>query len=143
MRSQNNLAAHGIIRSVDLGWRTGQNQQNYAVGLYNAQQGVLDSLAQAAASTASQKAGLHTQTVNALTGAYNTYIANPQYWGMAGAPPSPTTATQAQAPAPVVQPQLPGFTAPAYGTPRPTAPVSRLATPSPYRYQAARNVRFG
>src|SRR5215831_14419364 len=64
---QNQLAAHGIIRSGDLGWRTGQNQQNYAVDLYNAQQGVLDQLASAAASTASQKQTLHTNVVNALT----------------------------------------------------------------------------
>src|SRR5215831_24159 len=105
---QNQLAAHGLIRSGDLGWRTGQNQQNYAVNLYNQQQSVLDQLASAAASTASQKQTLHTNVVNALTKAYQTYVGNPDYYGLAGTTPSPTTTTQAQAaatpaPAPVAK----------------------------------------
>ena len=135
----NSLAAHGLIRSGDLGWRTGQNQQDYGTALYNAQQGVLNSLAESARNTALQKQGLATNTVSALTGAYNTYVANPDYYGMAGgtkaATPAATPATPA-APAPV-------------SVPKTTTPVSRLATPapapvlSPYRFQVAKNVRAG
>src|SRR5215831_19487190 len=103
---QNQLAAHGIIRSGDLGWRTGQNQQNYAVDLYNAQQDVLDTLASAAASNVSGKQTLHTNTVNALTKAYETYINDPKYYGMGSPAPdtsqlpavTPTTGSQAAAP---------------------------------------------
>lgn len=79
---QNQLAAHGLIRSGDLGWRSGQNQQDYGNSLYSAQQGVLDTLASKASDVASQKAGLHTNTVSALTNAYNTYVNDPSYYGM-------------------------------------------------------------
>src|SRR5262245_2834236 len=126
---QNQLAAQGIIRSGDLGWRTGQNVQNYAADLYNVQQGVLDTLAERARQTALQKQQLHTNTVGALTSAYQSYVNDPRYWGMAGASPPPAETTT---PAPVTpatpsarrtttatpfatavtQPQMPGFTAP-------------------------------
>ena len=152
----NSLAAHGLVRSGDLGWRTGQNQQNYGVALYNAQQGVVDTLAQAARNNALQKQQLQTNTVDALTKAYQTYVSNPQFWGMAGdtTPPPPASTTPATTPAvpppptpPPVQTQY-GYTGagPMGGWNYPTstpAPVSRLATPSPYRFQAARNVRAG
>jgi hypothetical protein len=136
----NQLAAHGLIRSGDLGWRTGQNQQDYATSLYNAQQGVLGSLADLARNTAAQKQQLQTNTVGALTSAYNTYIANPQYYGMAQTP-SVTAAAPTPAPSP---PAPPTYTPPL--APKPTvvkAPVSRLATPNPYRFQTARNVAMG
>jgi hypothetical protein len=128
----NQLAAHGLVRSGDLGWRSGQNAQDYATSLYNAQQGVLGSLADLARNTAAQKQQLQTNTVGALTSAYNTYIANPQYYGMAQTPATPAPAPAAPAPvAPIA-------------APKPTvAPVSRLATPNPYRFQTARNVAMG
>ena len=141
---QNQLAAHGLARSGDLGYRTGVNQQNYATSLYNAQQGVLDTLAENARSTALQKQQLRTNTVGALTGAYNTYVQNPQYWGMA-APATPTKTVAPTTPVPPLTAARP-TSAPAPTTaprPRTTAPVSRLATPSPYRFQVARNVRYG
>jgi hypothetical protein len=133
----NTLAAHGLINSGDLGWRSGQNAQNYASALYNAQQGVLDTLAQSARDTALQKQQLQTNTVDALTKAYGTYVANPQYYGMAQQP------IATPAPAPVTPTPAPVAPIPAPRTPTRTTPVSRLATPSPYRFQAARNVSFG
>jgi hypothetical protein len=137
----NSLAAHGLIGSGDLGWRTGQNLQDYGSSLYQAQQGVLDTLAQQASQTALQKQGLHTNTVGALTGAYNTYVNDPSYWGAAApaAPVAPVT-PKAAAPSPVAS----ALAAPAAPIPNPrtTAPVSRLATPNPYRFQTARNTRF-
>jgi hypothetical protein len=152
----NQLAAHGLVRSGDLGWRTGQNQQDYATSLYNAQQGVLDTLAQSARDTALQKQQLHTNTVNALTGAYNTYIANPQFYGMAQGTTPPVTQTPAATPVtPVTTPPPVGYGGSGWTyngqtyspapipAPKPTAPVSRLATPNPYRFQTARNVRAG
>jgi hypothetical protein len=135
----NQLAAHGLIRSGDLGWRTGQNQQDYATSLYNAQQGVLNTLAGVARDTAAQKQQLQTNTVGALTSAYNTYIANPQYYGMAQTP-----ITQAPAAAAATTAAAPTYAPPP--APKPTvarAPVSRLAAPNPYRFQTARNVAMG
>jgi len=150
----NSLAAHGLIRSGDLGWRSGQNQTDYGIALYNAQQGVLDTLAQGARDTALQKQQLHTNTVNALTSAYNAYVGNPNDYGMVTAPTSPAAPASASttpaytAPAPYVSPTT-GISYAGMGAPpvpttsRSTAPVSRLATPNPYRFQTARNVRAG
>lgn len=42
----NNLAAHGLIRSGDLGYRTNLNLQGYQTAGYNAQNSLLDYLAQ-------------------------------------------------------------------------------------------------
>src|SRR5215831_14437185 len=158
----NSLAAHGLINSGDLGWRSGQNQQDYGTALYNAQQGVLDTLAQNARDTALQKQQLHTNTVNAITSAYNTYVNDPAYWGTAAPaapnlpPPAPVTAplspNNRAGPAgaaptftsTIVTPAAPPAPTPAPITgSRTTAPVSRLATPNPYRFQTARNVRAG
>jgi hypothetical protein len=152
---QNQLAAHGIIRSGDLGYKTGQNQQDYGSSLYSAQQGVLDTLAGKASDVASQKAGLHTNTVSALTNAYNTYVNDPSYYGMVDQQGlSPLSAALAQ---PTVDSTYPAATAARQATPvatalaKPTtpavkppappqtpyvpygptkAPVSRLATPA-------------
>ena len=145
----NQLAAHGLIRSGDLGWRTGQNQQNYATDLYNAQQGVLGTLADLARTTATEKQKLQTNTVGALTSAYNTYVANPQYYGMAQNPTTPAATTPTTTPAPKPQ----AFAAPAVqtrygytgGGPMGvwSYPSSRLAMPNPYAARTARNVRAG
>jgi hypothetical protein len=148
----NQLAAHGLIRSGDLGWRTGQNAQDYATSLYNAQQGVLGSLADVARQTATQKQQLQSNTVGALTSAYNTYVANPQYYGMAQNPVAAAAATPAATAA--TAKTTPTFTAPAVqttvgytgGGPMGgwSYPVSRLATPpNPYAARTARNVRAG
>jgi hypothetical protein len=148
---QNSLAAHGIIRSGDLGYKTGQNQQDYGTSLYSAQQGVLGTLAGQASDVASQKAGLHTNTVSALTNAYNTYVNDPSYYGMVdqtGMAPAPRTvdntypaATAARQATPVAT-ALAKPTATKPGTPAPPpqtpyvpygptkAPVSRLAAPA-------------
>lgn len=98
---QNQLAAHGIIRSGDLGYKTGQNQQNYGTELYNAQQGVLSGLAGQAQNTLAQKQGLRGSTTQALTSAYNTYVQNPQFWGAAGDQAAQTAAANANAVEPV------------------------------------------
>jgi len=147
---QNSLAAHGLIRSGDLGYKTGQNQQDYGTSLYSAQQGVLDTLAGPASDVASQKAGLHTATVSALTNAYNTYVNDPSYYGMvdqAGMAAAPTVdstypAATAQRQATPVATALAKPTAAKPATPAPPpqtpyvpygptkAPVSRLATPA-------------
>jgi len=149
---QNNLAAHGMINSGDLGWRTGQNQQNYGTALYNAQQGAIGALNTAAQNAATQKAGLHTNVVNALTSAYNAYVGNPNDYGMVTTPAAsgmtqtgiPATPSYIAPPKPQVQTQY-GYTGGGTmgGWNYPTAPVSRLATPSPVRFQTARNVRAG
>jgi hypothetical protein len=148
---QNQLAAHGIIRSGDLGYRTSQNQQDYGTALYSAQQGVLDTLAGKASTVASQKAGLHTDVVSALTNAYNTYVNDPSSYGMvdkAGMTPAAPTvdstypAATAQRQATPVATALAKPTAVKPATPAPPpqtpyvpygptkAPVSRLATPA-------------
>lgn len=146
----NQLAAHGMIQSGDLGYKTGQNEQNYGHSLYGAQQSVLDSLAQQGANTASQKQGLRGNTTNALTNAYRTFVGSPQFWGAANDGGS-VSAANTVAIQPVAPPQLPS----GYGTPKPVSssfstpgtpskvPASRLAkTPvstAANRYQVARN----
>jgi hypothetical protein len=145
----NSLAAHGIIRSGDLGYKTGQNEQNYGNELYNAQQGLLGTLAQRASDTAAQKAGLQTGVTNALTSAYQTYVQNPQFWGAATNDGGSAAAMNQQAiNSSMIQPP---DTASMNRTVSPIAvslakqPVSRLAaTPrtSPYAYKVALNSRY-
>src|SRR4029077_10283932 len=97
----------------------GQNQQDYGTSLYSAQQGVLDTLAGKASDVASQKAGLHTNTVSALTNAYNTYVNDPAYYGMVdqqGNAPLPAALAQQ----PTVDSTYPAATAQRQGTPAAT-----------------------
>lgn len=136
---QNTLAAHGIIRSGDLGYRTGQNQQAYGTELYNAQQGVLGNLNQQLQQNLAAKQGLQGDTVKALTSAYQTYVQNPAFWGAAdiAGQTGAANANAAETAAPVTQ---------ALSRPSaPRQPVSRLATPAPgpSGFRTARQVAMG
>lgn len=145
MALQNNLAAHGIINSGDLGYRTGQNQRNYGTSLYNTQQDLLAGLAGLASDTAAQKRGLRSSTTSALTDAYDRYVANPQFWGAAGvndggkqsAANTVATGGGYATPSPLSSPVATSLSG--------RRPASRLASPSvsPYAGQVARNMRFG
>lgn len=138
----NSLAAHGIIFSGDLGYKTGQNQQQYGTELYNAGQGVLGQLAAQAQNTVAQKQSLRSGTVGALTSAYNSYVQNPQFWGMAGDTGGALSAADAAATNQGAAPVPSSPVASALTRKPASKPVSRLAaTPmaSPYRYQTARN----
>jgi hypothetical protein len=115
---QNTLAAHGIITSGDLGYRTGVNQQNYSSALYGAQQSVLDSLAQAARENAIQKQNLPGGVVTALENAFQNYISNPQYWGGGGGGGGSSSQATTSPAAPAAPP----------APPVPKVPTSRLST---------------
>lgn len=114
----NNLAAHGLIRSGDLGYQTGQNQIGYGNSLYNAQQQVLSALAGDAQDTQDKKDNLQSGVTSALTKAYDNYIANPGLWGAAtgGTAAAQNAAATESAPAPIASALT-------------TRPTSRLARP--------------
>lgn len=144
----NTLAAHGIIRSGDLGYKTGQNEQTYGTNLYNAQQGVLGGLASQANQNLQAKQGLRANTTSALTSAYGTYVANPQLWGAATDDGGAAAAANAAAVAPITAALSPNNRAGplGVGTAAAKAPTSRLAAKpavNPYRFQTARNMGMG
>lgn len=94
----NNLAAHGILFSGELGYQQGQIGQNYGNAVYDTQQQLLSGLNAAGAQNVATKQGLHSQTTGALTNAYDQYVANPQFYGAAaGATPTVGGATTPQA----------------------------------------------
>lgn len=94
----NNLAAHGILFSGDLGYKTGENQKQYARNVYDQQQSLLGSLGQIGRDTLAQKQTLHQGTVSALEGAYTRAIQNP--YGAAPAQPGSIEQSLATTPAP-------------------------------------------
>src|SRR5262249_35052079 len=78
---QNQLAAHGLAYSGDLGFKTGLNQQQYGIDVENALQSYLQNLAGIAAGNVQSKTGLTQNTVSAMTAATNNALANPALWG--------------------------------------------------------------
>lgn len=139
---QNQLAAHGMIFSGDLGYKTGQNQQAYGSELFNQQQGVLQSLAGLSRDTIAQKQGLHSNTVGALTGAYNNAISNPGFWGAVndgGASGAANAAATAGTLDPFGVPHT--NSAPAPVTSSLAKPKSKLAVPPPPNPFAARTAK--
>ena len=128
---QNQLAAHGMIFSGDLGYRTGQNQQAYGQELYNQSQGVLQSLAGLSRDNLAQKQGLRSGTVGALTSAYAGAVENPAMWGAiddGGA----AGAANAAAVAPVAQQIVAG------GLPKPKSKLAVKSPPNPFAARTAR-----
>lgn len=88
----NNLAAHGILFSGELGYQAGQIGKNYGNAVYDTQQQLLAGLTAAQQQNLAAKAGLHSQTIGALTGAYDTMVANPGYYGATATGETPTVA---------------------------------------------------
>lgn len=92
-QSINNLAAHGILFSGETGYQRGEIGRNYGNAVYDTQQQLLSGLNAAGQQTNQTKQGLHSQTIGALMGAYDTAVANPGLYSAAGsstAPPPPT-----------------------------------------------------
>lgn len=83
--SINNLAAHGILFSGETGYQRGNIDQTYGNDVYDAQQALLNQNRQWLAQNVATKQGLHTDVVNAATGAYNTAVANPAVYAQPGA----------------------------------------------------------
>lgn len=93
----NQLAAHGLLKSGDLGYRQMREGQDYGHSVYDAQQNVLGSLNSQLQSYLQQKAGSQGNVDSALQSAYQNYISNPyKYTGQTQLPPVP----HPQAPAP-------------------------------------------
>lgn len=101
MSLENNLAAHGIVRSGELGYQTGQIGQNYGNALYDTQQQLLSGLTGARGQALSSKQGLHQGVIDALMGSYDRYVANPALYGAAAQIPQGPAAAGATQPAPV------------------------------------------
>jgi hypothetical protein len=73
----NQLAAHGILNSGDLGYREGQENQGYGNNIYDAQQSVLDQLRQLTQGYLSSREGLHQHVIDAMNAALQAYMQNP------------------------------------------------------------------
>jgi hypothetical protein len=94
----NQLAAHGILNSGDLGYREGQENQGYGNTVYDAQQSVLGQIAQWMSDNQQRAQGLHQHTSDAWMQAYNDYINNPDafagmFSGGANTAPASTSPT--------------------------------------------------
>lgn len=143
----NNLAAHGIINSGELGYQAGQIGRNYGNAVYDTQQQLLSGLNAAQQQNLATKAGLHSNTIGALTGAYDQYVANPQFYGAApsstpsvDAAPSASNATVASA----LAPKSPfGATAASRVTGGLTSARSRLTPKAPINPYTTGQKRFG
>lgn len=127
---QNNLAAHGIIRSGELGYQTGEIGRNYGNAVYDTQQQLLSGLNAASQQALATKAGLKSNTVGALTSAYDLYVQNPSMYGAAGGT-TPVGTPATPAPAAAGSPISSQLAYPKIGAPVKQA-VSRLAKP-PFR----------
>lgn len=147
----NNLAAHGILFSGELGYQQGQIGKNYGNAVYDTQQQLLSGLTAAQQQNLATKAGLHSQTIGALTGAYDTMVANPQFYG-AAQPSSASTPSVAAAPSGsnatvagslgLPQSQTFGGTAGPYIGTLPAAKSRLAAKPLPNPYSTGQK-RFG
>lgn len=131
---QNTLAAHGMVFSGDLGYKTGQNQQDYGTALYNQSQAVLQSLAGVSRDNLAQKQGLRSGTVGALTSAYGNAVQNPGQWGMVD-DGGQAGALNAQATAPVTQAVA--------GKPKTAKPLAAKPVSNPFAARTAKNNRMG
>jgi hypothetical protein len=134
------LAAHGALDSGQTGYATTRNQQAYGQDLYGGLQTALAGLNSAAASDVSTKQGLRSDTTKALTGAYDTMVANPALWGAADTG-GQKAAMNSAATAPVAQALSPNNRAGALG-PKPPAPP-KLAAANAYAAGTARGGRAG
>jgi hypothetical protein len=134
------LAAHGALDSGQTGYATTRNQQAYGQDLYGGLQTALSGLNTATATDVSTKQGLRSDTTKALTGAYDTMVANPALWGAADTGGVKAAANSA-ATQPVATALTPNNRAGALG-PKPPAPP-RLATANAYAAGTARGGRAG
>ena len=73
----NNLAGRGILNSGDLGYREGQENQAYGNNVYDAQQTVLQQLADLYNSYLNSRYGLEQNANNAQLSALQSFLANP------------------------------------------------------------------
>jgi hypothetical protein len=124
------LAAHGMLASGQTGYATLRNQQAYGRDVAGGLQSALAGLNTAQATDVSTKQGLHSDVTQALVGAYNTYVQNPQLWGAA------TGGTTAAKNTAATQPVTTAL------SPRAPAPP-RLATANAYAAGTARGGRPG
>lgn len=100
----NSLTGRGIASSGDLGYQTGQADQNYANNTYNAEQTLLGGINTAETNALSQRQQLQAQVDQALQGAWNNVIQNPgAYITQADVPQT----SQAPSQAPSVNAPLP------------------------------------
>jgi hypothetical protein len=81
----NYLAAHGMVNSGDLGYRTGLEATNYGQNLYDAGQQLTQYLGGLSRDAVAQKQGLRGNTTSALGSAYDRYVSNPALYGAATA----------------------------------------------------------
>lgn len=132
-----NEVSRGLLFSGDTGYHAGQIDQQYGNNVYDAQQALLSQNQQWLGQNLSAKQQLRSATVDALSGAYNTFVSNPALYGAAGATP-PAAATPPSAPA--ATPATPTTAAALAQKPLATA-GSRLAGKQQNPYAVAR--RFG
>lgn len=126
----NNLAAHGILFSGELGYQQGQISQKYGNAVYDTQQQLLSGLNALGQQTAATKSGLHSQTVGALTSAYDQMVANPgAYAGVSSSAPAGSTPVASQLAAKPLPNQ---GTGPYIGTAAPKSRLGKTPLVNPY-----------
>lgn len=84
------LAAHGIINSGELGYGTGQADEQYGNQVYDARKQLLDYLNGVTSSDLQGRQQLHQSVIDALRGSYNTFLEHPEVFP--AAPPEPPAA---------------------------------------------------
>lgn len=94
----NQLAAHGLLSSGDLGYKQGQQAADFGHSVYDAQQTALGQLSTALHGYLSTKQGLQGNLDNSLQTSYQNYLSNPAQY--AGLTTPPAAVTQPKTPAP-------------------------------------------
>lgn len=97
----NQLAAHGILGSGELGYQQGQENQTYGKQTYDARNSILDYLNQVNSQYLDRKNSLHQATLAALQSAYQFGLQNPQiyYGGTDGGSSAPSGTSAPSGPA--------------------------------------------
>jgi hypothetical protein len=135
----NQNAAHGILFSGETGYQSGEIGKRYGNAVYDTQQQLLSGLNAASQQALATKQGLRSNTVGALTNAYDLSVQNPGMYPATGTPGATTpSAVTPAAPSPVSS-QL---AYPKVGAPVKAA-VSRLAKPPVRNPYSTGQKRFG
>jgi hypothetical protein len=83
----NQLAAHGLLNSGDLGYKEGLENQTYGNNVYDARQSVLDALSGLYGNYLSGRQGYEEAVNRAMSDALNRWLQNPDFF-YGSAPPS-------------------------------------------------------
>lgn len=92
----NQLAAHGILNSGDLGYQEGQADQTYGNNVYDAKNAVLDQLANLFSNYLGNRSGYESQTQNARLQAITNFLQNPDAYASQYAPAQAQSSPQSQ-----------------------------------------------